>query len=133
MSSDMRQSDVPGRVSTRRGRLSGRVHSWPLLRVLFVTLLGEMSPMTAQANDDPSSAPGLHELAEKSELIQAKADFRNFKFCPPGDKIVEQPENDRLLFKRPDGSPDGYAQRRGNAIIYYDRYGKVVRVQAIDS
>lgn len=56
-----------------------------------------------------------------------------FKFRPRGDKVIEQPDANRILFKRPDGTPDGYAQRRGNAVIYYDRFGKVSHVQTLDN
>ena len=93
-----------------------------------------MTPMlaAAQDDDDGKKKPDMHQLARSSALPKAEADFSMFKYRPAGDKVTEQPDANRILFKRPDGTPDGYAQRRGNAIIYYDRYGKVSHVQPLD-
>nr|WP_240149185.1 MULTISPECIES: hypothetical protein [Asaia] len=104
---------------------------------LFLCVLGAGAVLmpalaTAQDDDDDKKKPDMHQLARSSALPKAEADFSMFKYRPPGDKIVEQADAHRMLFKRPDGTPDGYAQRRGNAIIYYDRAGKVSHVQPID-
>ena len=108
---------------------------------LFSAVLGMLTagafiaPGMAQAQDDDSGkkAPDMHQLARSSTLPKAEADFSMFKFRPRGDKVIEQPDANRILFKRPDGTPDGYAQRRGNAVIYYDRFGKVSHVQTLDN
>ncbi|WP_370265321.1 hypothetical protein [Asaia sp. W19] len=106
------------------------------LRHLALTTLGMgvvMTPVLASAQDDDDSKkkPDMHQLARSSALPKAEADFSMFKYRPPGDKVIEQPDANRILFKRPDGTPDGYAQRRGDAVIYYDRYGKVSHVQPL--
>lgn len=50
------------------------------------------------------------------------------RFIPKGDRVKEQPDVNRLLFWTPTGEPDGYAEKRGTAVLYYDRTGKAVRV-----
>ncbi|WP_035773675.1 hypothetical protein [Asaia astilbis] len=86
----------------------------------------------AQDDDEGKKKPDMHQLAKSSALPKAEADFSMFKYRPRGDKVIEQPDANRILFKRPDGTPDGYAQRRGNAVIYYDRSGKVSHVQPLE-
>ncbi|MCX2562628.1 hypothetical protein [Acetobacter thailandicus] len=81
--------------------------------------------------EDVHKAPSMHSLAAKPPLPRAHKDFSKFRYTPPGDKIVEQAAANRLLFWTKDGKPDGYAQRRGNSIIYYDAQGKAVRVQRL--
>lgn len=108
-----------------------KVHGTWMLAALSIALVCPTS-LRAQG-DDEKKAPTLHELAHNANLPKAHADFSHFLYRPAGDKVVEQPDAERLLFRRPDGQPDGYAQRRGSAIIYYDRYGKVIRVQPIDA
>ncbi|GBQ14891.1 hypothetical protein [Swaminathania salitolerans] len=90
------------------------------------------TPGLAQEEDEEKKKPDMHQLARSSALPKAEADFSMFRYRPPGDKVIEQADAHRLLFKRPDGTPDGYAQRRGNAVIYYDRNGKVSHVQPLD-
>ena len=75
----------------------------------------------------------MHRLAEKPPLPRAHKDFSQYRFCPPGDKLQEQADSNRLLFWTPDGRPDGYAQRRGGSIIYYNAQGKAIRVQHLTS
>lgn len=95
--------------------------------------LAVMSPAHAQGGDDDGpKGPSLHDLAKSTTLRKAHADFSRYRYCPPGDKIIEQPDAARLLFRTPDGQPDGYAERRGSAIVYYDRAGKAIRVQPFD-
>ncbi|WP_025885553.1 hypothetical protein [Asaia prunellae] len=106
-----------------------------LCAALGVMLAGGIVPLgqaCAQDDDDSKKKPDMHQLARSSALPKAEADFSMFKFRPRGDKVIEQPDANRILFKRPDGTPDGYAQRRGNAVIYYDRFGKVSHVQSLD-
>lgn len=106
------------------------------LRRVLVCVFGAGVVLTpvlaaAQDDDDDKKKPDMHQLARSSALPKAEADFSMFKYRPPGDKVIEQADANRILFKRPDGTPDGYAQRRGNAVIYYDRYGKVSHVQPL--
>ncbi|WP_408887068.1 hypothetical protein [Kozakia baliensis] len=91
-------------------------------------------PAIAHAQDDEGEKkkPNMHELARVSSLPKAHADFSQFRYRPAGDKVIEQPEAQRILFRTPGGVPDGYAERHGNAVIYHDRTGRVVRVQSLD-
>lgn len=104
------------------------------LRILAVSLtLGALSVPTlalAQEEDGPKS-PSMHQLATTPPVPSAHKDFSQFRYRPAGDKVVEQSDANRLLFWTQQGSPDGYAERRGNAIFYYDRTGKAVRVQEL--
>jgi hypothetical protein len=45
--------------------------------------------------------------------------------------VIEQPDAFRLLFQTKDGQPDGYAERRGTSVFYYDRYGKLRQIQPL--
>ncbi|MXV43610.1 hypothetical protein GS501_00765 [Saccharibacter sp. 17.LH.SD] len=80
------------------------------------------------ADDEPNKLT-MHQVYRSSSLPHTAADFSMFHFVPRGDKMVTEPEHGRLLFQTPDGRPDGYGERRGTAIVYYDRTGKAVRVQ----
>ncbi|GBQ98841.1 hypothetical protein JK203_08645 [Gluconobacter cerinus] len=103
-------------------------------RILTTTLAVLALTGTAVAQDadgDGPKKPSMHELYHSSSLPRSHADFSRFKYRPPGDKVVEQPDAFRLLFRTRDGQPDGYAERRGDAVIYYDRYGKVTHVQPL--
>lgn len=85
-------------------------------------------------NDADVINPALmHRLAEKPPLPRAHKDFSQYRFRPPGDKLQIQADSNRLLFWTPDGRPDGYAQRRGGSIIYYNAQGKAIRVQHLTS
>lgn len=105
---------------------------YQVVLVLVAGLVPRTALGQAQNDDSDKKKPNMHQLARSSALQKAEADFSMFKYRPPGDKIIEQPDANRLLFKNPDGAPDGYAQRRGNAIIYYDRTGKVSHVQNLN-
>ncbi|AFW01088.1 hypothetical protein BAR24_01615 [Gluconobacter oxydans] len=103
-------------------------------RILTSTLAVFALTGTAVAQDadgDGPKKPDMHELYRSSSLPKSHADFSRFTYRPPGDKVIEQPDAFRLLFRTRDGQPDGYAERRGNAVIYYDRYGKVTHVQPL--
>ncbi|MFT8890327.1 MAG: hypothetical protein ABF888_00670 [Acetobacter papayae] len=111
---------------------------WSILAgfgVLALCLAGA----SAHAEDDPGddidghSRPDMHKLAGKPPLPRAHKDFSKYKFTPPGDKVVEQADANRLLFWTPDGRPDGYAQRRGSSVIYYNAQGVAVRVQRLSA
>ncbi|WP_077808584.1 hypothetical protein [Neoasaia chiangmaiensis] len=87
-------------------------------------------PSGAFAQDEGGEKkPSMHEMARISSLPKAHADFSRFLYRPAGDKVIEQPDANRLLFRNKQGEPDGYAERRGNAIVYFDRHGKVTQVQ----
>ncbi|MFT8675803.1 MAG: hypothetical protein ABF990_06190 [Acetobacter sp.] len=87
--------------------------------------------------DDDSDGEGMHtpaqmrKLADKPPLPRAQRDFAKYRFRPKGDKVMEQPENNRLLFWTQDGRPDGYAQRRGNSVIYYNAQGQATQIQRL--
>lgn len=66
-----------------------------------------------------------------SSLPRMHADYSMFHFVPRGDEVTVQPERNRLLFRKKSGQPDGYAERRGGAIVYYDASGKAVRIQRL--
>lgn len=104
------------------------------LRILAVSLClaATGAPALALAQeDDEAKAPSMHQLATRPPVPSAHKDFSQFHFRPAGDRVVEQSDANRLLFWTPQGTPDGYAERRGNAIFYYDRTGKPVRVQEL--
>lgn len=71
----------------------------------------------------------MHNLATKPPLPRAHKDFSKYRYKPEGDKVQEQPDANRLLFWTQDGKPDGYAQRRGSSIIYYNAQGQAIRIQ----
>ncbi|WP_087635999.1 hypothetical protein [Acetobacter ascendens] len=71
----------------------------------------------------------MHKLATKPPLPRAHKDFSKYRYKPEGDKVQEQPDANRLLFWTQDGKPDGYAQRRGSSIIYYNAQGQAIRIQ----
>ncbi|WP_230975851.1 hypothetical protein [Acetobacter garciniae] len=107
---------------------------WMALASLWVFALPVVSGNVAMADDD-SDGEGVHtpsemrRLAAKPPLPRAQRDFAKYKFRPPGDKVMEQPENNRLLFWTQDGKPDGYAQRRGSSVIYYNAQGQATQIQ----
>lgn len=80
-------------------------------------------------------ADGLESVVRKpmphSNLPRVHADYSMFHFVPRGDEVTIQPERGRLLFRKKSGVPDGYAERRGAAIVYYDSTGKAVRIQRL--
>lgn len=84
-----------------------------------------------EADPDTPNPAAMRRLASKPPLPRAHKDFSKYRFCPPGDKIKEQPDSNRLLFWTQDGKPDGYAQRRGSSIIYYNAQGQAIRVQRL--
>lgn len=94
-----------------------------------------VTPALADEGDDEegSKGPDMHKLAAKPPLPKAHKDFSKFRFIPQGDRVQEQADSNRLLFWTPDGRPDGYAQRRGSGIIYYNAQGQVTRVQRLDA
>ncbi|NVN11971.1 hypothetical protein AAC691_04555 [Nguyenibacter vanlangensis] len=88
-------------------------------------------PALADDEDGPKT-PSMHQMAANPPVPRARKDFSQFRYRPAGDKVVEQSDANRLLFWTPEGTPDGYAERRGDAIFYYDRAGKVTRVDPAD-
>lgn len=95
-----------------------------------------LSCPAAMAQEDQDEAAfkrhqSLHELARHPPAPHLHMDYGQFRFIPPGDKIKEQPDVNRLLFWTQHGEPDGYAERHGGAIVYYDRTGKAVRVDNV--
>ncbi|KXV63588.1 hypothetical protein AD949_07040 [Acetobacter orleanensis] len=95
-----------------------------------------ISPAVADDDDggeESHKAPDMHHLASKPPLPRAHKDFSKFRYRPAGDKVLEQADANRLLFWTPDGKPDGYAERRGSSIIYYDAQGKAIRVQRLEA
>ncbi|GBQ22469.1 hypothetical protein AA0472_0781 [Acetobacter estunensis NRIC 0472] len=106
-----------------------------LWRVGGVALLAGMmaTPVLAQSlpgggEDDKKSAPDMQALSKHFNAMRVRKDYSYIQ-RPVGDKVVEQPDIDRLMFWTKDGRPDGYAQRRGDSVIYYDAGGRAVRVQ----
>ncbi|EHH68205.1 hypothetical protein [Gluconobacter morbifer] len=85
----------------------------------------------AQEADDGSKKPDMHDLYRNSQLPKSHADFSRYKYRPRGDKVIEQPDAFRLMFQTKDGQPDGYAERRGTSVFYYDRFGKLTQVQPL--
>ncbi|WP_245539134.1 hypothetical protein [Saccharibacter floricola] len=106
------------------------------MRCMRHALLGGIAVLSTigaawAADDDQHKQPSMHQLYRSSSLPHAAADFSMFHFVPRGDKMVEEPEHGRLLFRTKGGEPDGFAERRGGAIVYYDRRGKAARVQRL--
>jgi len=99
--------------------------------MMAAVTIGVVSQAHAQADDDGPKKPSMHSLATNSEVPKAFKDFSEFRYRPAGDRVVEQPEANRLMFWTKTGEPDGYAQQRGNSIFYYDRTGRAVRVQPL--
>ncbi|GAL97960.1 hypothetical protein AD948_00280 [Acetobacter senegalensis] len=83
-------------------------------------------------DEEGHKGPDMHKLAAKPPLPRAHKDFSKFRYRPAGDKVQEQADANRLLFWTPDGKPDGYAQRRGSSIIYYNAQGQATRVQHLE-
>ena len=83
----------------------------------------------------PAKADDLDSVVRKpmpgSSLPRMHADYSMFHFVPRGDEVTVQPEHDRLLFRKKSGQPDGYAERRGAAVVYYDASGKPIRIQRL--
>ncbi|WP_246495630.1 hypothetical protein [Ameyamaea chiangmaiensis] len=104
---------------------------WSLLALVAGVLAGGLQTARADDDDEPKK-PSMHQLAAQSGLPKAYRSFEKFRYRPEGDKVIEQPENNRLLFWTRSGQPDGYAEQRGNTIFYYDRNGHAVRVQPLD-
>nr|WP_241503253.1 hypothetical protein [Komagataeibacter melaceti] len=108
--------------------------------MLSAWLCAALAPVGAMAegghtdagNEDPGEASqrhfSMHQLSKKPPLPRLHMDYGQYRYIPEGDKIKEQPDMNRLLFWTKGGEPDGYAERRGSAILYYDRTGKAVRV-----
>ncbi|QDH17139.1 hypothetical protein [Swingsia samuiensis] len=80
---------------------------------------------------DDAKKPNMHELFRNSAVPKSHADFSRFKYRPIGDTVIEQPDAFRLLFRTPDGQPDGYAERRGMSVFYYDRHGNMTHIQPL--
>ncbi|ACI50321.1 conserved hypothetical protein [Gluconacetobacter diazotrophicus PA1 5] len=99
---------------------------------LSLCLVAMAAPALADDEEEAHKTMSLHQLAKRPPIPTAHKDFSQYRYRPAGDKIVEQSDADRLMFWTQDGTPDGYAERRGNAILYYDRTGKAVRVQEMD-
>jgi len=106
--------------------MSRKLIGLTMMAVIFVAV-----PRARADDDDDAKKPSLHSLAQNSALPKAYKDFSQFLYRPSGDRVVEQPESDRLMFWTKTGQPDGYAQRRGDSIFYYDRTGRAVRVQQL--
>lgn len=109
--------------------------------LLALGLLALTGAQTVRAADDDAApktfgeaeakkAPSLHQLYKSSSLPRTYADFSMFHFVPRGAKIVEQPERGRLIFRdKVTGQPDGYAELKGDAVLYFDATGKPIRLQ----
>lgn len=107
------------------------------MRRLIVALSGGIALLAAAPRawsaDDKKPQLTTHQLFKSSHLPHAKSDFSMFHFVPRGDKMMTEPEHGRLLFRTKDGQPDGFAERRGGAIVYYSPQGKAIRVQRLTS
>lgn len=108
----------------------------PVLPALISVLSGLIASTSSLAQDAPADdatpkVPSLHDQARDSKLPRAHADFSAFRFIPKGDEVIQRPDSKQLIFRRPDGTPDGYAQQRGTAIFYFDRFGNLTQVQRI--
>ncbi|WP_249110123.1 hypothetical protein [Neokomagataea anthophila] len=109
-----------------------RVTFLPLVAVTGFCAVAACGVAHAQsADDDGPSKPSMHDVYRSSSLPKNHADFSRFTYRPPGDKVIEQPDAFRLLFRTKDGKPDGWAERRGDAVMYYDQNGRVIRVQPL--
>lgn len=104
----------------------------PVLAALAVSgvALGTAVAQGAGGEDGPKK-PSMHDLYRNSSLPKSHADFSHYRYRPPGDKVIEQPDAFRLLFQTKEGQPDGYAERRGTSVFYYDRYGKLQQIQPL--
>ncbi|QDH15235.1 hypothetical protein [Oecophyllibacter saccharovorans] len=79
---------------------------------------------------DAKKPPSMHQLFRSSQLPKTYADFSMFHFVPRGSIIVEQPERGRLIFRsRKTGQPNGYAELKGDSVLYYDPAGRPIRLQ----
>ncbi|UMM64214.1 hypothetical protein [Aristophania vespae] len=113
--------------------------SKPLIFKICAALLGVASfslshvsfADSAPTFGDVKKKPTLDQLYRSSQLVHKYADFSMFHYVPKGDDVVEQPERSRLLFRTKHGSPDGYAERKGEVIFYYNAAGKLIRVQKL--
>ncbi|AQS86575.1 MAG: hypothetical protein ABF856_06320 [Acetobacter aceti] len=105
---------------------------WSAAALVGGMLTGVSTGALAQGapDEEKAAAPDMHELASRFNATRVKKDY-SYIHRPPGDKVVEQPDMDRLLFWTKGGQPDGYAQRRGDSVIYYDAGGQAVRVQRL--
>lgn len=102
--------------------------------ICVTSVLFAAPPLRAQEappEDEAPKVPSLHQQARESKLPRAHADFSLFHFIPNGDEVIQRADTKQLLFRRLDGTPDGYAQQRGTAIFYYDRFGNLTQVQRI--
>ncbi|GBQ85359.1 hypothetical protein AA13595_1640 [Gluconacetobacter johannae DSM 13595] len=99
--------------------------------MLCACLAAWATPALADDDEEGSKTQSMHQLAAHPPIPSAHKDFSQFRYRPVGDKVVEQADANRLLFWTPQGTPDGYAERLGNAIVYYDRTGKAIRVQQL--
>ncbi|MBB3884020.1 hypothetical protein [Acetobacter oeni] len=81
---------------------------------------------------DEKSGPDMNAMASKFNATRVHKDFSYIRYRPAGDRVQVQPDLDRLLFWTKDGKPDGYAQRRGDSVIYYDSAGHASRVQHLE-
>lgn len=106
---------------------------------LWTVALPVLTVTPALADDDDDGGeechkgPDMHHLAAKPPLPRAHKDFSKFRYRPAGDKVQEQADANRLLFWTQDGKPDGYAERRGSSIIYYNAQGQATRVQRLEA
>lgn len=96
----------------------------------FLMILGGLI-FSEQACADEAKKPSLNQLYHSSNLPRTHIDYSMFHFVPHGDKTIPQPDQSRLLFQKPTGAPDGYGERRGTTIFYYDASGKAVRIQKL--
>ncbi|MDG6094236.1 hypothetical protein LOC54_03760 [Acetobacter sp. AN02] len=85
----------------------------------------------ADEGDDGPKKPDMHEMAAHPGFTKVHKDFSAYRYRPAGDIVKEQPDTDRLMFWTKEGQPDGYAQRRGDSIIYYNAAGNAIRVQRL--
>lgn len=104
----------------------------------FLSSVFLFTPFSAWSADklnpeEKSDSQVFSEMRTLSKLPvpPAHKDFSIFRFRPAGDKAVEQSDRNRLMFWTKDGRPDGYAQRRGGAIIYYNAQGNATKVQKL--
>lgn len=121
-----------------RGRLTrGCLARGCLARICMMVLIGgpgclgfagTVHAQQMPSDDDKGAAVDMHQLATRYNTVRVRKDY-SYIDRPAGDKVVEQPDIDRLLFWTKEGQPDGYAQRRGDSVVYYDAAGRAVRVQ----
>ncbi|NHN88413.1 hypothetical protein GOB81_07190 [Acetobacter sp. LMG 1627] len=106
---------------------------WGAAALAGVMTVGlSVSAMAQMPSDDDGKkdGPDMHTLASRFNAVRVKKDY-DYIHRPAGDKVIEQPDIDRLMFWTKDGQPDGYAQRRGDSVIYYNAGGQAVRVQRL--